>query len=824
MLHKILAGLMLVWGGNCTAGSAPLQTLPVLMPTPANVSASAQQLSFPTTLGVALLGPADNGAGPAGTLPGAALQLLQQFQPALQLRQMNARQAQLLIQYQQHIRIPGPQDDESYQLNIADGRISLRAHSSTGVLYGLMTLSQLLQCETQLCTLPALEINDQPRFRWRGLLLDSARRFIPLADIRRTLDGMAAAKLNVLHWHLTDDQGWRIESTAYPKLQQLASQGQYYRQNEVRELVAYAAARGIRVVPELDLPGHASAIGMAYPELLAWPDEVVDKQGIQPLPAERRFGVFAPVLDISSAATWQFIRTLVTEWRQLFPDAYLHIGGDEVKADHWLASSKIQRLMQQQQLADGHALQAYFNRELAQLLQQQQRQMIGWDETLHPQLPHTTVVQSWQGQDALGAAVRAGHPALLSAGFYLDMPQPAAYHAQNDPLAVTAPVAAPAQTIQQLQFAFSLQRLNGKAVTGTVRLYQTKNGQWQGSLAATGRGVVPAQVRSWSLANTQQLRLDADNYLGPVQLRFSLTDGKPTQALALIGNHSYPLTLQAEPYAALASTAALTDVQQQLIWGGEAALWTELVAPELLDAKLWPRLFVVAERFWSPAATAADATAQLSKRLSIMDDYAVQIGLKHRAQASASLQQWATRELGTLTGAQQQALQDFSQYLQPLHYYGRHHLKTAAGRYHLEEPLTQLADTLLLEPPALLALQQGFANVPACQLPADWPLWQQAFSQQQQRLAGVAAKSAELQHLLAQQRQFSQILNNWGQVFPRAPSVQGGRPDRKDQQRSSAELTNQLLQLLQPQAELVFAPAAAALDWVDRCAAQQAVP
>jgi hexosaminidase len=769
---------------------------PVLMPQPAKIQAGSGEMLLAKTIGVAV-------DGPDSAAVGQALQLLAQFQPQLTFKASPAAGAQLQIRYRAAIPLPGPDDDESYQLQIDADRVRLDAHSSTGVLYGLMTLSQLVSCDSNTCQLPLLTISDKPRFRWRGLLLDSARRFIPLSDIRRTLDGMAAAKLNVLHWHLTDDQGWRIESQAYPKLHQLASQGQFYSQQQVRELVSYAAARGIRVVPELDVPGHASAIGMAYPELLAWPDAMLDKKGIQPLPPERRFGVFAPVLDVSKAESWQFISALVAEWRQLFPDPYLHIGGDEVKADYWLANTNIQQLMQQQQLVDGHALQAWFNQKLAALLAQQQRRMIGWDETLHPQLPKTTVVQSWQGQDALGAAVRAGHPALLSAGFYLDMPQPASYHAQNDPLAVTMPVTAPAQTLQQLQFAFSLQRLNGKAVTGTVRLHQTKNGQWQGSLAATGRGVVPAQVRSWplantSLANTQQLRVDANNYLGPVQLRFSLKDGKPAQALALIGNHSYPLTLQAEPYTALASTAVLTDAQQQLIWGGEAALWSELVAPQLLDLKLWPRLFVVAERFWSPAATAADATANLSQRLIKMDNYAAQIGLKHRVQASASLQQWAKRELGALTTAQSQALQDFSQYLQPLHYYGRHHLKTAAGRYHLDEPLTQLADTLMLEPPALLALQQGFAQAAPCQLPADWPVWQQAFSQQQQQLSSVAAKSAELQRLLVQQQQFSQIISA---------------------KLSAAEQAEALLQLLKPQAELLFAPAAAALGWADRCAA-----
>lgn len=775
--------------------------LPVLMPQPAQLQGAGTLVPIPKSLGIAV-------EGPDQLAQSAALQLLSQFQPQLQLTQVEPAQAQLQIRVRQSIQMPGPDDDESYQLEINKDRISLSAPSSTGMLYGLMTLSQLIRCDSSatagVCTVPAVTIQDQPRFRWRGLLLDSARRFIPLADIRRTLDGMAAAKLNVLHWHLTDDQGWRIESKAYPKLYQLASQGQFYTQAEVQELVAYAAARGIRVVPELDLPGHASAIGMAYPELLAWPDAVLDLQGLKPLPAERRFGVFAPVLDISSAATWQFIQALVAEWRQLFPDPYLHIGGDEVKADHWLANSKIQRLMQQQRLADGHALQAYFNQQLAQLLQQQQRRMIGWDETLHPALPQTTLVQSWQGQDALGAAVRAGHPALLSAGFYLDMPQPAAYHWQNDPLLVTAPLTVPADKKQQLQFGYNLQRLNGKAVTGTVRLYQTKNGQWQGSLAATGRGVVPAQVRVWPVtpgAGALQVRVDADNYLGPVQLRFNLQSGAPAQALALIGNHSYPLELRAEPYQALAATAALTPAQQQRLWGGEAALWTELVSPDLLDTKLWPRLFVVAERFWSPAGSQHIAT--LPSRLQQMDDYALQIGLLHRQQAQASLRQWATRVLtggsAALTPAQFQALQDFSRYLQPLHYYGRHHLKTAAGRYHLDEPLNQLADALLLEPPVLLALQQGFAAAPACQLPTDWPVWQRAFTQHQQLLSPIATGSPQLKRLLAQQQQFSRIISANSQP---------------------AEKASQLLQLLQPAGEVVFAPASAALDWADRCAAQ----
>ena len=337
----------LILFGFCVVASllmATVQAAPVLMPQPAKLQPGSGVLQLPNTIEVAV-------EGPDSAAVRQALQLLRQFQPRLAVQTAPTTSAQLQIRYREAIPLPSPDDDESYQLHIDADQIRLDAHSSTGVLYGLMTLSQLVSCDSKSngCQLPQLQISDKPRFRWRGLLLDNARRFIPLADIRRTLDGMAAAKLNVLHWHLTDDQGWRIESQAYPKLHQLASQGQFYSQQQVRELVTYAVARGIRIVPELDVPGHASAIGMAYPELLAWPDAMLDKNGVQPLPPERRFGVFAPVLDVSKAESWQFISALVAEWRQLFPDPYLHIGGDEVKADHWLANSKIQQLMQQQQ-------------------------------------------------------------------------------------------------------------------------------------------------------------------------------------------------------------------------------------------------------------------------------------------------------------------------------------------------------------------------------------------------------------------------------------------------------------------------------------------
>ena len=190
---------------------------------------------------------------------------------------------------------------------------------------------------------------------WRGLLLDSARHFIPLPDIKRQIDGMAAAKLNVLHWHLTDDQGWRFTSKRYPKLTQLASDGLFYTPEQMREIVRYAAERGIRVVPEIDMPGHASAIAVAYPELMSAPG---------PYAMERHWGVLKPVLDPTKEATYTFADAMVSELAAIFPDPYLHIGGDEVDDSQWKANAAIQRFMRDNKLADSHALQAYFNRKL----------------------------------------------------------------------------------------------------------------------------------------------------------------------------------------------------------------------------------------------------------------------------------------------------------------------------------------------------------------------------------------------------------------------------------------------------------------------------
>ena len=256
--------------------------------------------------------------------------------------------------------LPRLNDDESYQLSINDQTIKITASSDFGALHGLETLSQLIANHGTLHSLPTLTIVDQPRFKWRGLLIDSVRHFISVTAIKRQLDGMAAAKLNVFHWHLTDDQGWRFASKAYPKLQELAADGLFYSREEMKSVVEYASLLGIRVIPEFDVPGHASAIAVAYPELTSEPNKLYQM--------ERHWGVFEPLLDPSNEKVYQFIDDLVQELTEIFPDEYFHIGGDEIHPPQWNNSRNVQAFMQEQQLKNSEELHVAFNKKVLKII------------------------------------------------------------------------------------------------------------------------------------------------------------------------------------------------------------------------------------------------------------------------------------------------------------------------------------------------------------------------------------------------------------------------------------------------------------------------
>lgn len=318
-----------------------------------------------------------------------------------------------------------PGEDESYVLEILPGGIRLEAPTDIGILRGFETLLQLLAADEKGYTFPAIRIEDRPRFTWRGLLLDPGRHFLSVGAVKRNLDGMAAVKMNVLHWHLTEDQGFRIECRTFPGLHEKGSDGLYYTQDQVRDIIAYAADRGIRVMPEFDIPGHATSWFVAHPELASAPG---------PYSVERRFGVWTPAFNPADDRVYAFLDKFFAEMSELFPDPYMHIGGDEVDGKAWDANPEIQAFKKKMGLADNHALQAYFNKRILEILERHGKIMVGWDEIFQPDLPQGIVIHSWRGPDALAEAARKGYRGILSHGYYIDLCQPAEFHYLNDPL------------------------------------------------------------------------------------------------------------------------------------------------------------------------------------------------------------------------------------------------------------------------------------------------------------------------------------------------------------------------------------------------------
>jgi hexosaminidase len=316
-------------------------------------------------------------------------------------------------------------EDESYSLEITPAGAKLDAATPLGIMRGLQTFLQLVQTTSDGFAVPAIEIQDKPRFPWRGLMVDVGRHFIPLDVLKRNLDGMAAVKLNVFHWHLSENQGFRVESKKFPRLQEMGSDGLYYTQDEVRDLIAYARDRGIRVVPEFDMPGHSTAWFVGYPELASGPG---------PYEIERKWGVFDPAMDPTKESTYKFLDGFIGEMARLFPDQYFHIGGDEVNGKEWDANPNIQAFMRAHGLKNNQDLQAYFNTRVQKIVSKHGKAMVGWDEILRPDLPKDIVVQSWRGQDSLAAAAKQGYRGLLSFGYYVDLMWPASRHYAIEPM------------------------------------------------------------------------------------------------------------------------------------------------------------------------------------------------------------------------------------------------------------------------------------------------------------------------------------------------------------------------------------------------------
>ncbi|MFB3787558.1 MAG: beta-N-acetylhexosaminidase [bacterium] len=323
--------------------------------------------------------------------------------------------------------------DEGYRLTVAERGVEILARQPAGLFYGIQTLRQLA-AGAEKGAIPRVTIEDAPLYPWRGLLLDCARHFLEQDFIKRYIDLMAYHKLNRLHLHLTDDQGWRIEIKKYPKLTETGAwrdeggqrYGGFYTQAELKEIVEYARKRFITVVPEFEMPGHATAAAASYPDLLCRGEAV---------PVQTEWGIFPDVFCPGKESTFEFLEGVLDEITEIFPSAFIHIGGDEAPRDRWKECPHCQQRMKEKGFKSEDELQGYLIERVARFLSIKDRRLIGWDEILDVGgLPKTAVVQSWRGMAGAVRAAQLGHDVISSPnGFvYFDYPQDAA-HAQTKP-------------------------------------------------------------------------------------------------------------------------------------------------------------------------------------------------------------------------------------------------------------------------------------------------------------------------------------------------------------------------------------------------------
>lgn len=331
------------------------------------------------------------------------------------------------------------QADESYDLSVTSDKISIHSKTDVGALRALATVLQLATNNAATYYIPGVVINDAPRFVWRGLMIDAARHFQPIDVLKRNLEAMAFMKMNVFHWHLVDDQGFRAEVKSHPLLHEKGSDGLYYTQEQIKDIVAYASDLGIRVVPEFDVPGHGTAWLTVYPEIGSKENATYE--------IERNSGIFDPTLDPTNPRTYEILEDVFTEMAALFPDTYFHIGGDENEGKHWDENKKITAFKKANGFKTNHELQNYFNVKIQEILKKHDKIMMGWEEILQSDLPKDVVIHSWKGEASLTDAITNGYMTVLSRGYYIDLVKSVEDHYSVDPF----PKASAQITEKQLQ-------------------------------------------------------------------------------------------------------------------------------------------------------------------------------------------------------------------------------------------------------------------------------------------------------------------------------------------------------------------------------------
>lgn len=659
--------------------------------------------------------------------------------PLLSPWAMSKDEATLVISVKEGPKQPvqGLESDEIYSLVVAGTQAKLTADRPLGVIRGVETFLQLIQTDAGGHYMPSVDVSDAPRFPWRGASLDTARHFITPETIKRQIDGFASAKMNVFHWHLWDDQAIRIELESYPKLWQLNSDGDYYTKEQIREIVEYARQRGVRVIPEISLPGHASAVAHAYPELMAG-------LGEQAYPRQRQWGVFEPLMDPTNPELYTFLEAVFAEVVDLFPDAYIHIGGDEPNYAQWKNNPEIQQFIKDNGHDGERGLQSYLNARVEKILEDHGKKMMGWDEIWHKDLPKSIVIQSWRGHDSLGRAAKQGYAGVLSTGFYMDQPQPTSYHYRNDPMPQGLSVDDKVHEGEQFEsYSWIKPRGKGGPRKGTLTIIRDEDGNARAFTDYNGKS--RAEVDIIEYEPNKRFRGGFDNFMSYTEFNLWIEDGQFTaDSYQLVGNVRWPSSGELIASTQMEGTSVpapsggypvtLTADQQDLILGGEAAIWAENYNDLTLENRIWPRTYAVGERLWSSEdLTDIDS---MYDRMQEVDQWAtVSVGLEHALRREKQLIRLAN-------GADVEPLRVLAEYAEPAQYYARNWAKYNATEpkgllYNQSERLNRFADALPVESLAVRTMEQ-LAQTP------DNPEALSALNEYLQKAMESARRSADI--------------------------------------------------------------------------------
>lgn len=467
---------------------------------------------------------------------------------------------------------------------------------------------------------------------------------------------------------------------------------------------------------------------------------------------KRHWGVFKPLLNISKPEVYQFVDSLIEEMTTIFPDPYLHIGGDEVEPEQWLHNKDIQGLMAKHSLKNGADLQNYFNTQIQPIIEKHQRIIMGWDEIFHENLPNDIVVQSWRGDDSLNAVANSGYQGILSTGFYIDQPQYSDYHYRNDPLRTLPSV--DLSKPQTLAKSFIIDRLKGSDVRGELRVLGE-----QVLIKLNNNHHQLASVSHTPDNTTRRFNARLASWMGPLTFEFDL---EGAQSAVMIGNSRYPLKLNAlDTPSAVSLSQSLNDASKQRILGAEATIWSEMVTDHNIDLRIWPRLYVISERLWSTKQK-NDAN-DMYQRLGFINTYAAEvIGAAHLAPQEAGFNALFPKSFDNDKKARTIALLNvMAELLEPAHYYTRHHIKYLNDEYHQQAALDNFVDYLAVESHAIRQLNNwvdDFINgdkTALDKIKSQLNLWSEALSASENllnsgdKLALAHAKSIALTQFIA---------------------------------------------------------------------------